>query len=72
MAIVTKNSGVGSGTSGGSVAEDMYFLSSADRDTFTTNNPSRLKQGITCGVVEGETTPIINGITPHLNGGLPT
>ena len=38
----------------GSIADDMYFASTADRDTFTAANPNRLYQGVTCAV--GTTT----------------
>jgi hypothetical protein len=45
------NTGNGGGSgSGASIAEDMYFATTAERDTFTSNNPDRLKQGVTCAV----------------------
>ena len=46
---------VGGGGSGGgiSIAEDMFFTSTAQRDTFTTNNPNRIRVGIMCAVTTG-------------------
>ena len=41
------------GTSGASIADDMYFDTTAERDTFTTNNPDRLFEGVTCAVKNG-------------------
>ena len=39
------------GPSGGaSVAKDMYFATTAERDAFTTNNPARMYQGVTSAV----------------------
>ena len=45
----------GSGGTGGSIARDMYFASVSERDTFTTDNPGRLTQGVACAV--GPTGP---------------
>ncbi|CAM0102030.1 hypothetical protein VPH166E361_0011 [Vibrio phage 166E36-1] len=43
----------GGGGSGGSIAKDMYFATTVLRDTFTTDNPSRIYQGVTCAVENG-------------------
>lgn len=43
----------GSGGGGASIAEDMYFSTTAERDTFTSNKPERIKQGVTCAVTNG-------------------
>lgn len=43
-------SGGGGGGGGASIATDMFFASISARDTFTTNNPSRLYQGVACAV----------------------
>ena len=45
----------GGGGSGGigSIPKDMFFATTAERDLFTTNNPTRIKQGVTCAVVNG-------------------
>ena len=42
-----------SGTGGASIADDMYFASTNERDTFTTDNPDRIFQGVTCAVTNG-------------------
>ncbi len=42
--------GSGKGGGGASIAEDMYFASTAERDQFTIDNPSRILQGVTCAV----------------------
>ncbi len=42
--------GSGKGGAGASIAEDMYFASTAERDQFTIDNPSRIFQGVTCAV----------------------
>ena len=42
--------GSGKGGAGASIAEDMYFASTAERDQFTTDNPSRIFQGVTCAI----------------------
>ena len=47
---VSKNGGTGSGGGGASVAKDMYFATTTERDQFTTDNPSRIFQGVTCAV----------------------
>lgn len=44
----------GGGGGGASIAEDMYFANTAARDTFTTANPNRLFQGVTCAVTNGD------------------
>ena len=41
------------GTNGASIAEDMYFDTTAERDTFTTDNPDRIFEGVTCAVKNG-------------------
>ena len=52
--ILGKGTGVGgSGTGAGSIARDMYFATTAERDTFTTDNPARIYQGVTCAVTNG-------------------
>ncbi|CAM0102337.1 hypothetical protein VPH5P1C_0014 [Vibrio phage 5P1c] len=52
--ILGKGTGTGgSGGGGASIAEDMYFPTTALRDTFTTDNPSRIYQGVTCAVENG-------------------
>lgn len=49
-----RGSGLGGAVGGGaSVAEDMFFASIAERDTFTANNPDRIEQGVTCAVDNG-------------------
>ncbi|CAH9015646.1 hypothetical protein VP150E351_P0039 [Vibrio phage 150E35-1] len=48
----TGNGGSG-GTGAGSIADDMYFPTLAARDTFTTDNPDRMYQGVACAVVAG-------------------
>lgn len=55
MAIITGSGGVGGsgGTGAGSIAKDMYFPDTATRDQFTTDNPDRIYQGVTCAVVNG-------------------
>ena len=55
MAIINGNGsngtgGSGGGTGAGSIAEDMYFETIAERDAFTINNPDRIFQGVTCAV----------------------
>ena len=54
MSIIFDNGGSGSGSTGaGSIAKDMYFATIAARDQFTTDNPNRIFQGVTCAVVNG-------------------
>ena len=55
MAIITGSGGVGGsgGTGAGSIAKDMYFPDTATRDQFTTDNPERIYQGVTCAVTNG-------------------
>ena len=45
--------GGGVGGGGASIAKDMFFSSISERDTFTTNNPSRIYQGVACAVGSG-------------------
>ena len=46
----SKNGGTGSGGGGASIAQDMYFTTTSERDQFTTDNPSRIFQGVTCAI----------------------
>lgn len=39
-----------SGGSGGVIADDLYFLTTVDRDNFFVANPSRLKDGVVCAI----------------------
>lgn len=41
------------GSGGGTIPEDMFFATTAERDTFTANNPDRVYQGAVCAVVNG-------------------
>ena len=61
MAIITGSGGVGSGGTGaGSIAEDMYFPTTIARDDFTTSNPNRIYQGVTCAVENGASLRLLS------------
>ncbi|AFE86201.1 putative tail fiber [Salinivibrio phage CW02] len=41
------------GGSGAGISEDMFFSNTAERDTFTTDNPDLISQGVVCAVDNG-------------------
>ena len=44
---IKKGGGSGSGVA---IAEDMYFSTTGDRDTFATANPARLTDKVVCAI----------------------